>query len=164
MTCFIAWVRIDVQFCERKIYHMSCTDPSDKLCSECESSSDCNVDDLIWMRSCSATATDQRFTSLGLTIRPAIDQNLCFTIMGYGTAQDTDGLTITTPIQLKLCEENNRNQQFVGFQSSGKFELKPIENQERCLAQLHHPKSYEKIFPRLCTNARRDTTSNWITF
>ena len=143
---------------------MSCTDPHGKLFSECESSSDCNIGDLIWIKSCSATATDQRFTAVGQTIRPVIDQNLCFTVMGYGTAQDTDGSTITTPIQLQSCEENNSNQQFVGFQSSGKFELKPIGNQDRCLAQLHHPKSNEKIYPRLCTNARTDTTSNWITY
>ena len=83
--------------------------------------------------------------------------------MGYGRARDTDGLTITTPIKLQSCKENNSNQQFVGFKSSGKFELSPTGNSRRCLSQNHHPKSREKIFPKSCTNARRDATSNWIT-
>ena len=102
---------------------MCCTDPPGKLSSECESSSDCNIGDLIWIKSCSATATDQRFTAVGQTIRPAIDQNLCFTIMGYGTAQDTDGSTITTPIQLQLCEENNSLWDFKVVESSSSNQL-----------------------------------------
>jgi len=143
---------------------MTCTDSHSNLSSECESSGDCNIGDLIRIKDCDDTARDQQFNAVGQTIRPAIDQTLCFTIMGYGRGEDTDGETITTPIQLQLCEENDGNQQFVGFKSAGKFELSPLENPQRCLGQLHHPKLYEKIYPRLCTYGRKDDTSNWITY
>jgi hypothetical protein len=150
--------------CECEVIQMMCTDSNSNLSSECSSRRDCNVGDIIRIEDCDETARDQQFTAVGLTVRPAIDPTLCFTIMGYGPGEDTDGKTITTPIQLQLCEENDRNQQFVGFQSGGKFELSPLENQDRCLGQLHHPKRYEKIYPRICTYGRRDDTSNWITY
>jgi hypothetical protein len=146
-----------------------CTHPPSNLSSECSSSGDCNIGDLIRIESCDSYC-DQLFTTVrqsnavGHTICPAINPMSCFTIMGYKTMLDTDGVTITTPIQLQLCEENNSNQTFIGYQSSGKFELSPIDRPECCLSQFLHPKSYEKIYPKYCTTARRDTTSNWITY
>ncbi|KAL3786241.1 hypothetical protein ACHAW5_000997 [Stephanodiscus triporus] len=148
--CYIAW--------------MICTDLPGELSSECSSSGDCNLDDFIIIKDCSPSARDQQFTAVGLTIRPTIDPTLCFTIMGYGTAKDFDDVTITTPIQLKLCEENNSNQQFVGYRSSGKFELSPFGRADRCLGSFHHPKPYEKIHPKSCTAGRIHTTSEWIKY
>jgi hypothetical protein len=116
------------------------------------------------MAECDETAIDQRFTAVGGTIRPAADPSLCFTIMGYGEAQDFDGVTIATPIQLQLCEVNNSNQQFVGYQSSGNFELSPLDRADRCLGSNHHPKAFEFIFPGVCENARSATTSEWIAY
>jgi len=143
---------------------MMCTDLPGELSSECSSSSDCNLDDFIIIKGCSSSASDQQFTAVGRTIRPTIDPTLCFTIMGYGTAQDFDGVTITQPIQLKPRGENNSNQQFVGYQNSGKFELSPLDRTDRCLGSNHHPKPYERIHPKSCTTGRIHTTSLWIKY
>lgn len=140
-----------------------CTDLPGYLSLECSSSSNCIVGNEIIIKHCSL-ASDQKFTEVGGTIRPAIDTSLCFTIMGYDRAEDNDGDPITDPIQLQPCENENPNQQFVGFQSSGKFELSPIDRADRCLGQAHHPKSYEMIHPKSCAIARRDTTSSWVTY
>lgn len=84
--------------------------------------------------------------------------------MGYDRDEDTDGVRITTPIQLRFCEEDDTNQQFVGYDTSDKFELSPIDRPERCLGQFHHPKSYEKVYPKYCTWGRIDNTNYWITY
>jgi hypothetical protein len=116
------------------------------------------------MTECDETAIDQRFNAAGGTIRPAADPSLCFTIMGYDEAQDFDNVTITTPIQLQSCVENNSDQQFVGYQSSGNFELSPLDRADRCLGSFHEPKAFELIYPRNCEFARKATTSEWTTY
>lgn len=125
---------------------------------------DCRVGENIKVQHCSGSSVVQRFFADNGTIRPTIAPSLCFTIMGYGTAQDTDGKTITTPIQLQSCVADDQNQQFVSRPrvGTGGFELSPVDRPDRCLAQLHHPKSSEKIFPRRCTSAQADTTGAWI--
>ncbi|KAL3816444.1 hypothetical protein ACHAXA_001026 [Cyclostephanos tholiformis] len=132
-------------------------------CMECSSSNDCKVGNEIIIKHCSS-ARDQKFTEVGGTIRPAMDTTLCFTVMGYGRAEDNDGDPITEPIQLQSCDGDNSNQKFVGFRNSGRFELGPIGHTDRCLGQAHHPKSYEMIHPKSCATGRIDTTSYWITY
>jgi hypothetical protein len=50
--------------------------------------------------------------------------------LGYSTAKDTDGDPITSPIELKDCNGDS-DQEFVGFQSNGEFELQPQNRGDR---------------------------------
>jgi hypothetical protein len=120
------------------------------------------------MARCSTTE-DQLFSAIDGTIRPALNTSLCFTIMGYGDDLDTDGRTISTPIQLQPCLDNAwnqpvMNQTFLKLRVGDGFDLIPTTNNRRCLAQLHHPKSGEKVFPRSCVEAKFDTTGSWVTY
>ena len=132
---------------------------------------DCQADDFIKIARCSTPPSqDQLFSAIDGTIRPALNTSLCFTTMGYADALDTDGRTISTPIQLQPCLENTWNQPVMNqtFLSKPRvgdgFDLIPMNNNRRCLAQLHHPKSGEKVFPRSCIEARIDTTGSWVTY
>jgi hypothetical protein len=132
--------------------------------TECSGTDGCYVGNNLYQKQCNDQSIDQLFTVVGNTIRSTFDQSLCFTVMGYDRAIDTDGDPITTPIELQLCNENNSLQQFVGYNSSGKFELNPINRTDRCLTAHHFPKSYEMIYPRDCINARIDHSSSYIAF
>lgn len=125
----------------------------------------CSAGEYIKLHYCSASSSDQKFIGIDGTIRPASDKTLCFTIMGYGPATDTDGLSIDTPIQLQQCIPGSIEQQFVRRPGPGigGYEFSPVGNLNRCLANLHHPKVGERIFPRLCSKAQTDTTGAWIT-
>jgi hypothetical protein len=46
-----------------------------------------------------------------------------------------DGDPITTPIELKDCNGDS-DQEFVGFQSNGEFELRPQNRGDRCLGTI----------------------------
>ena len=129
--------------------------------SECDGSS-CRQGDNILIQRCGSYIT-QQFVASGLTIRPASDTSLCFTIMGYSSARDTDGNIITEPIQLQECNGNS-NQEFNGYQSNGQFELTPKNRGDRCLGTAHHPKSSEKVHPKSCEGGRRATTEFWVTY
>lgn len=90
------------------------------------------------------------------TIRPTSDTRLCFTIMGYGPATDTDGRPIDTPIQLQQCIPGSIEQQFLRRPGPGigGYEFSPVGNLNRL---------GERIFPRLCSKAQTDTTGAWVT-
>jgi hypothetical protein len=132
--------------------------------TECSGTDGCYVGNNVYQKQCNNESIDQLFTVVGNTIRSTFDPSLCFTVMGYHRAIDTDGDPITTPIELQLCDENNSLQQFVGYKSSGMFELNPIHRTDRCLTAHHFPKSYEMIYPRDCINARIDHSSSYIAF
>jgi hypothetical protein len=125
-----------------------------KYCMECSGS--CREGQEIRIMRCGG----DKFVVVGNTIRPASDTSLCFTVMGYSTAKDTDGDPITEPIQLKDCNGDS-DQEFDGFQSNGGFELRPQNRGDRCLGTNHHPKSSEKVHPKSCSQGRGDTTSEW---
>jgi len=136
-----------------------------KYCMQCGGNSGgCNAGSEIKVQRCDEDNNKQYFVAIGRTIRPSGDDSLCFTIMGYNSAQDTDGGTITEPIQLQECQENDVDQQFTGYSTENEFELSPVERGDRCLGQAHHPKSNELIHPKSCIGARKDTTAEWITY
>lgn len=136
-----------------------------KYCMQCGGNSGgCNSGSEIKVQRCDEDNNKQQFVAIGRTIRPSGDDSLCFTIMGYNSAQDTDGDTITEPIQLQECQENDIDQQFTGYSTENEFELSPVERGDRCLGQAHHPKSNELIHPKSCIGARKDTTAEWITY
>jgi hypothetical protein len=111
------------------------------------------------------------------TIRPVVDTNLCITVMGYDEGN---------PLRLYNCNDNdddanNTNQLFsiVGLPSTAasttrnndnddhdddKFEIKPINNNNLCISQMHHPKKMERLYPEDCISAHNDDTGYWITF
>ena len=128
-----------------------------KYCMECSGS--CREGQEIRIMRCGG----DKFVAVGNTIRPSSDTSLCFTVMGYSTAKDTDGDAITTPIELKDCDGDS-DQEFDGFQSNGGFELRPKNRGDRCLGTNHHPKSAEKVHPKSCSQGRGDTTSEWETY
>lgn len=134
-----------------------------KFCMECSGSDMCFAGNLIYPKYCSESAVDQPFTAIGTTIRPLTDISLCFTVMGYKTVPDTDGELIPQPIEIQKCGEDDRNQQFLMRSlTDDSFEISPIDRPERCLASAHHPKLYEKMHARSCSDSRVDTTSSWI--
>ena len=122
-------------------------------CMECES---CDSGDSIYTEWCSDKTKRQQWTEIDDTIRPKRNESLCLTTTGHSE---------TKPIRLYECEENNPLQQFKGItKEGGKFELKQPIFPDRCVTVLHHPKSYERIYPELCSTARYDTASNWIIY
>lgn len=164
----------DPRFCMRKLLYLFCTQHYRYIVyvykflyhkyiiySECDGGS-CRQGDTILIQRCGSSIT-QQFVASGLTIRPASDTSLCFTIMGYSSARDTDGNIITTPIQLQDCN-GDFNQEFNGYQSNGQFELTPKNRGDRCLGTAHHPKSSEKVHPKSCDGGRRATTAFWVTY
>ena len=146
------------------IYHSVCSFVCLFVMSDCWDNV-CSVGEYIKLHYCSASSVDQTFVGMDGTIRPASDTRLCFTIMGYGPATDTDGRPIDTPIQLQQCIPGSIEQQFVRRPGPGigGYEFSPVGNLNRCLANLHHPKVGERIFPRLCSKAQTDTTGAWVT-
>jgi hypothetical protein len=149
----------------RDHYNWQDFDEDPKYCMQCGGNSGgCNAGSEIKIQRCDEDNNKQYFVAIGRTIRPSGDDNLCFTIMGYNSAQDTDGDTITEPIQLQECQENDADQQFTGYSTENEFELSPVERGDRCLGQAHHPKSNELIHPKSCIGARKDTTAEWITY
>lgn len=133
-----------------------------RYCMECNGG--CQEGDELRVQRCDRDSDDQKFVVIGRTFRPMADISLCFTIMGYSSATDSDGQPITEPIEIQQCEEDNEDQQFTGYRTDAEFELSPLDRPDRCIGQAHHPKSDEKIHPKSCIGARGDTTSEWITY
>ena len=121
-------------------------------CMECES---CDAGDSIYTEWCTDKTKRQTWFTIDDTIRPKRNESLCITTTGHSE---------TKPIRLYECEESNPLQQFKGITKEGKFELKQPIFPDRCVTVLHHPKSYERIYPELCSTARYDTASNWIKY
>jgi len=83
------------------------------------------------------------------------DQNLCI-------EADDD----SESVRLRTCSSDEEEQRFVStpdgaFHTGPRFEIHPVYDSGRCLAQEHHPKYGEEIFQQVCAYARDSTTSNW---
>ena len=151
-------------------------------CMECGGDNTCTLGNEIYIEWCATDGSrnnnNQQWLLVGnaarSTIRPVVDTNLCITVMGYDEGN---------PLRLYRCDDsdNNTNQLFsiVGLPSTAasttrnndnddhdddKFEIKPINNNNLCISQMHHPKKMERLYPEDCISAHNDDTGYWITF
>lgn len=114
------------------------------FCVECNGG--CRSGASLMVDRCSRSDGRQRFVSMGDTLRPADNTDLCFTSTGYNERD---------PMRLYPCGgDRARRQSFVGFKPRGKFELQPRGDSSRCVSQMHHPKPYERIYPEVCRKTR----------
>ena len=114
----------------------------------------CQPGDYVYIEWCRSTLR-QQWNSVGETLRPVSNPNLCMTVSGYNTNR---------PLRLYECKDDYNKQQFDGFKSVGKFELFPEGDDVNCLSQQHHPSSYEGVYPENCALSRRYQTSSWVVF
>jgi hypothetical protein len=156
-------------------------------CMECGDNT-CTLGNEIYIEWCATDGSrnnnNQQWLLVGnaarSTIRPVVDTNLCITVIGYDEGN---------PLRLYNCndndDDNNTNQLFsiVGLPTTAasttrnndndndnndhnddKFEIKPINNNNLCISQMHHPKKMERLYPEDCISAHNDDTGYWITF
>jgi hypothetical protein len=120
-------------------------------CMECRDS--CLDGDSVYVDYCDSSIS-QKFTFVGDTIRPQSDTSLCLTTMGF---------TQETPMRYFPCNGHS-DQSFEGLTTSGRFELHPMGESDRCVSQNHHPKPFERVYPEYCSLTRIHDTNYWIAF
>jgi hypothetical protein len=127
-----------------------------KWCWQCEGGN-CNEGDKIELRVCSGSSRQRwKYHSAGggrVRFSPLSRNDLCFEMQSEKRGR------------LAKCDDNNRDQEFTGFEDSGgEFELFPSGQSDRCLTQEHDPKSYEEVYAEVCRTARGDRTSEWVVY
>ena len=128
------------------------------FCLQC--GGQCQNGDIIYVEKCD-NSDRQQWQTIGDTIRPALDDNLCLTNFGYNSEN--------IPVRVRPCNtseetgETNNSQEWSGFDyHADKFQLHPKADNNICLTQHHHPKSGERVFPQTCEKAR--TTDMWVVY
>ena len=123
-------------------------------CMQCGGS--CSDGDMVYVEWC-GKSDRQIWHTVGETIRPARNENLCLTESGSNSENN--------PLRLRPCKTNRsfepNNQEWSGFDHAAKFQLHPKADSDKCLTQQHHPKSGERVFPQTCRTAWHHKTDMW---